>query len=1423
MKIYGARRITKIPEHKHLPSFNNSHVGSMIYCQNNNAFYFGYVSGWLGLGTGAPGHVGRSGSTGHTGGTGMIGCGLIGGVGGTGGGAVPNYYIIKHQIHRITYTFEDYCDRNSYTELEDWPDDWQTLWPMKKIIDKETYEYVLEIDNPFNNKHINILLYDEFLRRIDTDSKNALSISVTNSTLKFDFECTNKDHNGDYVYIVLVELGKYERCEPLPSTDYISSHYCELINWVVDVPFNDYICIDCVIDMTGELYNSIITNIEYSDDMSVATITFSIPISGHVFYKQSTTGNTEIKQFSNNYTDVDVEEYSKVVANGEGTDDCGNFITLPRTDKCGNYVEYYNNCNSCKCCKSNKYNARRYTHIQKKWKSVWRINHDLNLQDESDVAVIVYKNMYCTDPNQWEVIDDYYIKHIDLNTLELHFYYHKYMNDLPVEYITNYTAQINTFHYSGTDYDVDSIQLFYDVDEESNHADRMIVFTHKLKSFDRVGDSLISINNLTYYGFLEYNDFVNMNEYYSRTSTFNGVFIDPIFASQFLWIRNIPSTSWDMVKKTACERMTGMKPILTLPAGLTNVTLGFYGVGDIQVFTQSGNHLLGSPLGSDHWVIRLEDETREKITNNNIDTYIIIDDNGFNSGSQYVVGSIGGDFLNAEDIEYIPHSNGCPPNCIIAWYNHDIEYTSTALLNDMSFSYTGNGYYQWVKNTTSESHAIQALPWNYRSQFLTIDEIKEPLLIFYTGNEGSVFDICFKCDDMYDIAITDSQLIELDGTCTYDTTSIIYIDGHIDFRMDFANIIHYHEFTISIDLGCDIIYDISYDKMMPMNMAGKSIVTKKSCPNISDILPGLFFFDFDEFYQIGDIITNNECSRTVEYGDEKTPLPNWVITHNLNIKHPLVTLFDEDDEYISPSQYTVKYSVGYVEVVWANSEQHLGWGVLQVPEYPPYFTGDFGIIAPTGGTGGTGASTGITGGIGGSGRFGNTGISGCVGGTGGPGHRGCIPFISQSGTGNTGGTGGTGGVTGPTGGTGGGRTGGASYVTGGSGSTGHMGTGVTGGSGSMGNSGGTGGTGPANCTGGTGHYTIPFKINKEIKFFLNGDLESLESQIGDDDLPYVVLINMDIRTTSERSSCSEVWKRSYLSNHYVIWNGLYWRDYGSSLSITGGTGHTGGSGPVGNTGNDGPVGGSGGGHGWGFIISSQNVELKQHYFKIYSNRYKYIPQPFTTNSSGNNLAYYTWTCVPSTYTSYFEQQGLPSIVKEQIEAEADTFYIKPESSTYLIDYTQITDNIIITGATLTPGTPVGPYTLAANKKRLFIDFDDVRMLSLLQYQQILPNYDRTMGISDMFNYDKIQPIWTLRDDFIIDITMNVMGESSNYLLDSGNVLPWTYYADNSYTLEIDYDFTFTSKTSVTFIITIQAETYIECAWHAKYTVGIKGD
>ena len=226
----------------------------------------------------------------------------------------------------------------------------------------------------------------------------------------------------------------------------------------------------------------------------------------------------------------------------------------------------------------------------------------------------------------------------------------------------------------------------------------------------------------------------------------------------------------------------------------------------------------------------------------------------------------------------------------------------------------------------------------------------------------------------------------------------------------------------------------------------------------------------------------------VDYNQPKIVIPNkfrfdqndplvyvWIINHPWGYNHPQITIYDADNNYVSPSLYRLIYWVDRIEVWFNDGLLHYGHAIVIKTQTPQEMKPEH-QFAGSGGTGGTGSITGGTGNTGANSNPGATGFTGrygCTGGTGGTGNSGGSGWLGQSGyagaksliTGDTGGTGGKG----PTGG-----TGCLAHIT----STGGTGgTGPTGGTGGVnanpeGNpTGGSGGTGSPGKTGGTGSYT----------------------------------------------------------------------------------------------------------------------------------------------------------------------------------------------------------------------------------------------------------------------------------------------------------------------------------------------------------------
>lgn len=126
---------------------------------------------------------------------------------------------------------------------------------------------------------------------------------------------------------------------------------------------------------------------------------------------------------------------------------------------------------------------------------------------------------------------------------------------------------------------------------------------------------------------------------------------------------------------------SGMVPLGFIPAGVTNFKMGIYDNGandDIQIFTQTGEQLIGTQIGTKTWV------TQNIHTEADMEQNVLTPSNGFDVNAQF------------NDSSLITAGTG----------SH----------GDMTFNYSGD------KNPTDLTETI------------TIDKISEPLFVMVTGS-----------------------------------------------------------------------------------------------------------------------------------------------------------------------------------------------------------------------------------------------------------------------------------------------------------------------------------------------------------------------------------------------------------------------------------------------------------------------------------------------------------------------------------------------------------------------------------------------------------------------------------------------------------------------------------------------------------------
>ncbi|WP_339886452.1 FlgK family flagellar hook-associated protein, partial [Vreelandella maris] len=179
---------------------------------------------------------------------------------------------------------------------------------------------------------------------------------------------------------------------------------------------------------------------------------------------------------------------------------------------------------------------------------------------------------------------------------------------------------------------------------------------------------------------------------------------------------------------------SGLKPIAFIPVGAKNVEIYVYDRGaddDIQLFTQDGKHLIGTPVeGVDADTTTWEGTEPDYTWQNNgdgksitspadVETHIFTLANGFPEGTTYSSGSL----LHRQDS-----------------YSADLAEGATLSYGGMTLTYTGDGNrFDSKPNDVSTDNS-------FRDESIYIDETKEPVFLLVSGN--GEFDITATWDEM---------------------------------------------------------------------------------------------------------------------------------------------------------------------------------------------------------------------------------------------------------------------------------------------------------------------------------------------------------------------------------------------------------------------------------------------------------------------------------------------------------------------------------------------------------------------------------------------------------------------------------------------------------------------------------------------------
>lgn len=166
---------------------------------------------------------------------------------------------------------------------------------------------------------------------------------------------------------------------------------------------------------------------------------------------------------------------------------------------------------------------------------------------------------------------------------------------------------------------------------------------------------------------------------------------------------------------------SGLKPVAFIPVGTKNVVIHINDLGaddDLQLFTQDGKHLIGTPVeGADTdstWEGTEPDYTwpnngKETPINSSedIETYIFTLANGFPEGTTYSSGVL----LNRQDS-----------------YSADLADGATLSYGDMTLTYTGDG------NRFDSEPNDRNTDDGFQEENIHIDETKEPVFLLVSGN-----------------------------------------------------------------------------------------------------------------------------------------------------------------------------------------------------------------------------------------------------------------------------------------------------------------------------------------------------------------------------------------------------------------------------------------------------------------------------------------------------------------------------------------------------------------------------------------------------------------------------------------------------------------------------------------------------------------
>ena len=197
---------------------------------------------------------------------------------------------------------------------------------------------------------------------------------------------------------------------------------------------------------------------------------------------------------------------------------------------------------------------------------------------------------------------------------------------------------------------------------------------------------------------------------------------------------------------------SGIEPVTFIPSGAKNVTISVDGLtgaeDDIQIFTRSGKHLVGTPLDDYTWKangVDTADDLKAKIFQNSEK------DLGFFSDAEY----------DASDLFYIEADAD-------AVFSDQLEDGETKSYSGMTFVYTGDGD-RFSSDTDASDGSTDA---THSLERVNIDEVKEPLILVVTGT--GVFNVQAEWDDMP----------ASDTTSPESAATEIVVDAQVGEKMD---------------------------------------------------------------------------------------------------------------------------------------------------------------------------------------------------------------------------------------------------------------------------------------------------------------------------------------------------------------------------------------------------------------------------------------------------------------------------------------------------------------------------------------------------------------------------------------------------------------------------------------------------------------